>query len=127
MRAYVRPFDLAQLGDLNRFFATQTGQAYAAQSLTIMTDPDVVAPAQAFITVLMKRMPDIGAKIQAATASLPKQRTYDHLSPAEKARLTKLMGQAPDTSAASGKKTRRPPADRSPRSAGGPRSGFKPH
>ena len=42
-RAYARRFDAAQLGDLKRFFATPTGQAYMQASSSIMADPDIAA------------------------------------------------------------------------------------
>jgi hypothetical protein len=39
--AYARRFDVAQLGELRRFFETPTGGAYIRESMTIMADPDI--------------------------------------------------------------------------------------
>ncbi len=41
--AYARRFTVAQLAEMRAFFTTPTGQAYVAQSMTIMSDPDVAA------------------------------------------------------------------------------------
>ena len=85
--AYARRFDLSQLGELNRFFGTPTGRIYASESMTIMADPDIIAQMQGFVPTLLKRMPEVMTKVQQATASLPKPRKYEDLTPAEKARL----------------------------------------
>ena len=42
-RAYARRFDVAQMDEIKRFFATPTGHLYMQQSLTIMSDPDIAA------------------------------------------------------------------------------------
>ena len=42
-RIYARRYDATQLGELEAFFSTPTGQAYAADSLTLMNDPEMVA------------------------------------------------------------------------------------
>lgn len=66
-RAYARRFTLAQLGDLKAFFATPTGQVYTARSLSLLSDPDVVAANQAMISGAMK---DVRANSQAMAAEL---------------------------------------------------------
>lgn len=42
-RAYARRFTAAQLDEVTAFFNTSTGRFYMDQSLTIMSDPDVLA------------------------------------------------------------------------------------
>lgn len=42
-RAYARRFTVAQLNEVSAFFVTPTGRFYMDQSMTIMSDPDVVA------------------------------------------------------------------------------------
>lgn len=90
--AYAARFDAKQLGELNAFFATPTGKAYAADSYIIMMSPEVMAKMQAFMPRMMEKMPGIVEKVKAATESLPKQRTYAELSTAEKDKLAKLLG-----------------------------------
>ncbi|KQM23280.1 hypothetical protein ASE73_03435 [Sphingomonas sp. Leaf24] len=41
--AYARRFTEAQLKEMQTFFETPTGRVYVAQSMTIMSDPDVAA------------------------------------------------------------------------------------
>lgn len=69
--AYARRFTVEQLGDLDHFFATPTGAAYASESVTLMMGPDMMQAMQAFAPRLMKQMPAIMAKVQEATKGLP--------------------------------------------------------
>lgn len=90
--AYATRFDARQLAELNAFFATPTGKAYAADSYLIMMSPEVMAKMQAFMPKFMQQMPAMVEKVKAATESLPPQRTYAELSEAEKTRLAKVLG-----------------------------------
>lgn len=90
--AYARRFDTAQLAEMNRFFATPTGKAYAADAYIIMMSPDVMEKMTAFMPQMMKAMPAIVEKVKVATEKLPKPRTYAELSDAEKAKLAKILG-----------------------------------
>ena len=69
--AYARRFTVAQLGELDRFFATPTGQAYAADSYTLMMSPDLMQAMQGFVPRLIKAAPEMMARIAAATKDLP--------------------------------------------------------
>ncbi len=64
-RAYARRFDVAQMGELERFFRTPTGQAYMQASMTVMADPDVAA-------FQRKMMVDAMSRVQADTADFVK-------------------------------------------------------
>jgi Uncharacterized protein conserved in bacteria (DUF2059) len=90
--AYARRFTAPQLGELNQFFNTPTGNTYASESMMLFMDPAVMAKMQAFVPELMKQMPAIISKVSAATASLPKPRKPADLSPAERRRLAQLLG-----------------------------------
>lgn len=91
-RAYAKRFTVQQLSELNAFFATPTGNAYATESMVIMTDPEVIQKMTEIMPLMMKEMPDIGKKLVDATAGLPKPRRPEDLSPAEKQRLSELLG-----------------------------------
>lgn len=91
-RAYARKFDGRQLGELNSFFATPTGDLYARESMMMFMDPEIMREMQAFMPEMMKKMPDIAAKAEAATKDLPAPRKIADLSPAERDRLAKLLG-----------------------------------
>ncbi len=70
-RAYARKFDAAQLGDMNAFFATPSGAAYARESLLLMVDPEFIKVMSDFMPVMIREMPAIVKKMSAATAHLP--------------------------------------------------------
>lgn len=69
--AYGRRFSIAQLGELDRFFATPTGRDYAAESMTLMMSPDMIQAMQSFLPRMLKAMPDMMAKVATATKGLP--------------------------------------------------------
>jgi Uncharacterized protein conserved in bacteria (DUF2059) len=91
-RAYARRFDTAQLGELNRFFATPTGAAYASESMMLFMDPEVMSKMTELMPALLERMPRIIEGMTAATANLPQPRKVGDLTPEERAKLEALMG-----------------------------------
>lgn len=58
-RIYARRYDLTQLGELDAFFSTPTGAAYAADSLMLMNDPEMVAAMQASTLEIMSAIPTL--------------------------------------------------------------------
>jgi hypothetical protein len=70
-RAYARRYDAAQLTEMNRFFATPAGSAWAADSMLIWMDPEIMGLMTGVAPEMMKQMPAIMEKVQAATAHLP--------------------------------------------------------
>lgn len=90
--AYARRFTPAQLADLERFFATPTGSAYAGQSMLIYSDPAVMNRMMAMMPEMMQQMPQMVAAMQDATKDLPKARTYKDLSADERKQLAELLG-----------------------------------
>jgi hypothetical protein len=95
--AYATHFSQDQLAELDRFFASPTGSAYAAQSMTIMTDPAVMRTMQGMMPELMAVMPTLGPKVEAATADLPKPKKYEDLTVDERKRFAALVGVDPAT------------------------------
>ncbi|MFC0205600.1 DUF2059 domain-containing protein [Novosphingobium soli] len=94
--AYAKRFDTAQLSELNRFFATPTGRAYAADSYIVMMSPEVMSKMQTMMPQMMQAMPAIVEKMKLATAKLPAPRTYADLTQAEKVKLAKILGISPE-------------------------------
>lgn len=70
-RAYARRFSVAELTEINRFFASPAGASFARQSFELMTDPEMMTEMMSFMPELMKDMPAIGEKLKKATAHLP--------------------------------------------------------
>ena len=73
--AYARRFTLTQLNEMAAFFATPTGQAYLAQSPTIMADPDVGAWMNQLMTRSMQRLPEQTATLKAEIEALSKKKS----------------------------------------------------
>lgn len=70
-RIYARKFTAAQLGELNTFLQTPTGQVYAREWMAAYMDPEMLKGMQAFTPELLKAMPAIMAKAEEATKHLP--------------------------------------------------------
>ena len=70
-KAYAKKFDARQLADLNTFFQTPTGRVFAAESLLLFTDPEMMTAMTGSMPELMKSMPVIMEKVKKATAHLP--------------------------------------------------------
>lgn len=70
-RAFARKFTTAQLNELDAFFATPTGKAFAGEYLATFMDPEVMQEMMAATPEIMKAMPAIMAKVEKATAHLP--------------------------------------------------------
>ena len=67
-----RRFDAAQLGDINRFFATDSGKAFGRELWLLWMDPAVFKGMIGTMPVVIKEMPAVMKKVEAATAHLPK-------------------------------------------------------
>lgn len=71
-RALARRFDVAQLGEIDAFFATPTGAAFAPSLLTLQADPDVIAATMSAIGEVTRDLPAIiervAPKIEAEVA-----------------------------------------------------------
>lgn len=85
-------FDAKQLGEIDRFFATPVGSAYAGQSMLLYVDPAMMARLQNMMPRLMQSMPAIIKKVADATASLPKPRDPKSMTEEEKAKFKALLG-----------------------------------
>ncbi len=95
--AYARRFDSTELAEIDAFFATPTGTAYAAEALQIANDPAVADRMQAIMPTILKALPALIAQATAATAKLPPPRKPGDLNPAECAEVGRLLG-LPDDS-----------------------------
>ena len=90
--AYASHFTLAELTDIDHFFATPSGDKFASQYMTIATDPAMTAEMQSMMPKMMQQMPQFVAAAQKATASLPAPRKLKDLTPDERTRLAKALG-----------------------------------
>lgn len=79
-----RRFTVAQLADLNRFFATDSGKAFGREVWMLWMDPAVFKGVIGTMPVLMKEMPLVMKKVEAATAHLPKAKPPSATKPDKK-------------------------------------------
>jgi hypothetical protein len=79
-----RRFTPAQLADINRFFATDSGKAFGREVWLLWLDPAVLKGMIGTMPVMMKEMPAVMKKVEAATAHLPKPKTTAPKKPAVK-------------------------------------------
>ncbi len=70
-RAFARKFTVAQLGDMNAFFTTPSGKAFADEYLLLFADPEMTREMMAAVPEMMQAMPKIMEKVKEATAHLP--------------------------------------------------------
>jgi hypothetical protein len=115
--AYANRFTPGQLGDMNAFFDTPSGSAYAANAMLIQTDPEVIGQLTSALPramrTMMSQMPAIAKRVDAASAGLPKPRHWADLSPAERTKLAQLLGVSEESLAQKAKAREKAVADAS--------------
>jgi len=94
-RAYANHFTLEELGDIDRFFGTPSGDKFASQFMTISADPAMTDEMRSMMPKMMQQMPQFIGAAKKATASLPPPRKLQDLTPAEKDKLAKALGVDP--------------------------------
>ena len=113
--AYANRFTAEQLDDMNAFFTTPSGSAYAANAMLIQTDPEVIAQLTTALPKamrgMMSQMPTIAKRVEAASAGLPKPRKWADLSPAERTKLAQLLGVSEESLAQKAKAREKAEAD----------------
>ncbi len=68
---YARKFTVGQLTEMNDFFATDTGSAFARDYMMVFVDPEMMQSMMSMVPEMMQAMPDIMKKVEEATAHLP--------------------------------------------------------
>ena len=68
---YARKYTTQQLTDMNGFFATPSGSAFAADFMSTFTDKEMMTAMMGQMPKVLEAMPEIMTKVEAATAHLP--------------------------------------------------------
>lgn len=89
--AYARKFNAQQLGEMNAFFTTPTGKAYASEWMALQADPELMLAMIKAVPPLVNKFIDRGPEIEKDFKDLPKEKQLADLSDAELAKLAKLM------------------------------------
>lgn len=75
---YARKYDAAQLAEMNAFFATDTGTAFARDYMMVFVDPEMMQSMMGMVPKMMQSMPDIMKKVEDATSHLPPVKMPQH-------------------------------------------------
>jgi len=70
-KIYARKYTVSQLGEMNSFFATDTGSAFARDYMMVFVDPEMMQSMMGMVPEMMGAMPDIMKKVEEATKHLP--------------------------------------------------------
>jgi hypothetical protein len=70
-KTFARRFTLQQLGDLDAFFATPSGAAFAKDYLMMFMDPEMMREMSASAPEMVRAMPAIMKRVEKETAHLP--------------------------------------------------------
>lgn len=89
---YAIHFSQKELDDIETFFQTDSGTAFARKSFTMSSDPRILAASMEAMPQIMGAIADMEKKIAAASADLPPKRGFADLSKADKAKVAKLTG-----------------------------------
>ena len=76
---YARKFTADQLAEMNAFFATETGGAFARDYMMVFVDPEMMQSMMSFVPEMMQAMPAIMRKVEESTAHLPPVKTGPNL------------------------------------------------
>ncbi|HEY8604300.1 hypothetical protein [Tsuneonella suprasediminis] len=90
--AYAVYFDQKELTDIDAFFSTDSGVAFARKSFTMSSDPRFIAATMKALPDAMGALADMEEEVKTATAALPPLRGWADLSDEQRARLSELTG-----------------------------------
>lgn len=90
--AYAVHFSVDELTDLDTFFSTATGASFAQKSYQLANDPRILSAAMSEMPEMMEQFTAMEAELEAAVVGLPERRTYQMLTPEQKARILELTG-----------------------------------
>lgn len=85
-------FSEQELTDIDAFFSTESGAAFARKSMKMGSDPRVLGASMKAMPEMMASFENMEAQMEAVTADLPQPREFSDLSAAEQARIAELTG-----------------------------------
>ncbi len=91
-RAYAKHYDAAQLADINAFFATPSGTAFASNWMSMQMDPQVMATIPDMLPVMVGHFAEATTRFVLAMDTIPQARKVDSLSARERTQMLNLLG-----------------------------------
>lgn len=89
---YAINFSESELADIDAFFATPSGAAYARQSYTMASDARLTGRMMGNLSQIIEQMAAVQGELDAATADLPPQRNYADLTGNQRKLLAQWLG-----------------------------------
>lgn len=89
---YAIRFTGPELEAIDAFFSTGTGSKYARESLTMASDPRLMAASMEAMPAMFAMIGQMEDRMKERTGNLPAPREFADLSPKERARVAKLTG-----------------------------------
>lgn len=89
---YAIRFSETELAAIDTFFTTEAGSKYARESLSMASDPRLMAASMEAMPALFSMIGQMESRITERTANLPAARSFSDLSKADKAKVAKLTG-----------------------------------
>lgn len=89
---YAISFTDAELNDIDAFFSTDSGAAFARKSFTMATDPRMMSASMEALPDMMGVFANMEARLTEATADLPPARSFAELTAAERAKVASATG-----------------------------------
>jgi hypothetical protein len=89
---YAINFSQTELDDIEAFFRTDSGTAYARKSFTMSSDPRIISASMEALPQMMGAIGEMEKTIAAASADLPPKRSFAELPRADQAKIAKLTG-----------------------------------
>lgn len=91
-RAFARKFSADQMTQMNAFFATPAGQAYASEWMALQADPEIILAIVRSLPPMANKWIDRAPELEGKFKDdLPKEKQLSDLSDAELTKLAKLM------------------------------------
>ena len=90
--AFAYRYSAAELDQIGAFLKTPVGAKFGAGFMELAADPHYIGRMQKIMPEMMQALPEIMKSSAAELAKLPKPRTYNDLTKAERERLTALLG-----------------------------------
>jgi hypothetical protein len=90
--AFAYRYSAAELDQISAFLKTPVGAKFGAGFMELATDSHYIGRLQKIMPEMMRAMPEIMKSSVEELAKLPKPRTYNDLTKAERERLTALLG-----------------------------------
>ncbi|KKW93299.1 DUF2059 domain-containing protein [Sphingobium chungbukense] len=90
--AFAYRYSAAELDQIGAFLKTPAGAKFGAGFMELAADPHYIGRMQKIMPEMMRAMPEIMKSSAQELAKLPKPRTYNDLTKAERERLTALLG-----------------------------------